>query len=444
MATLPPETRPFPGRSQSPDRISPHHNSNGTSLPARVAFGAAVWFDVGAMETTEYVLNREAMSIPEDGLVDALHERVEAKREVLAERDRQFGADRVPIGSYMENIGWPGLFGFDMNRYFRDPDFAFYQDLRQKIFWLDNSADDGLPAFGVDATAGHYFDMTLFGLEVTHQADGVPQFGHHPVADEPDLSLLTRFDFRRTGTMPGLLRMYERMGELAERETGGELGVSFPNFNRGPLDICMQICGYENFVAYMYERPDFALDFLDLVADERARWRRERRDYLGLEEPDGPRRIDDDWVNIPFITPELFRDFVAPVYERIRANEGPVTGWHTCGRFVPVAENLLAALPELETLEISGWNDFDRLDQIAPPDLPFYVHFKNAFVLTEAEDAHRGLLEQVAQLAERRPVSVCVQAIVNLCGTYRESLRRMNRFIRLARRTFAGRRSATA
>ncbi|MFO7959269.1 MAG: uroporphyrinogen decarboxylase family protein [Candidatus Brocadiia bacterium] len=389
------------------------------------------------MKTDTDTLNREAMSIPAEGLVGALKERIERKRETLAERDRRFGADRVRISSYMENIGWPELFGYDMNRFFTDAEFALEQALRQRIFWLDNSLDDDLPGLQIPCEAGHYYDMTLFGLPVTHDRDGVPQFGHHPIADEPDLSVIEPFDFRRTGAMPRLLRHYEGMCEHAVTRYGGEVAITFPNFNRGPLDVCMQVRGYESFVADMHERPGFAHEFLELVADERARWRAERRSYLGLESPDRPRRIDDDWVNVPFITPGIFREFVAPIYARIQRNEGPIEGWHSCGDFTEVAADLLRALPDLKTLEVSGWTDLERLDSLARAELPFFVSFKNAFVLSGSEQRHRALLGRIARLAGRRPVSVCAQAIVKLHGSYAEDIGRMNRFIRRARKAFA-------
>jgi hypothetical protein len=336
----------------------------------------------------------------------------------------------------MENIGWPPLFGYDMRRFFSDPEFMLEQELRQKVFWADNSEDDWSPAMEVDSRLGHYFDMTLFGGRVEHDADGVPQFGHHPVQDEPDLAVIEPFDFHTSGIMPRQIEQHEAMRELVGERFGGELEVLFPQFNRGPLDICVQLRGYKRFVADTAERPDFAREFLALVADERARWRRERAEYLGGPPEEGV-RVDDDWVNVPFITPGIFRDFVAPVYARIRRNEGPVVGFHTCGNFTPVAADLLGVLPELEVLDVSGWNDLEELDRLAPPELPFHIQFKNALVLTEAGEAHRRVLEGVARLAARRPVTCCAQAIVDLCGTYEKTLRRMNRFIALAREAFA-------
>ena len=54
----------------------------------------------------------------------------------------------------MENLGWPGLFGYDMNRIFSDPDFALETELRQRLFGAGNSIDDSPPDLRVGVTAG--------------------------------------------------------------------------------------------------------------------------------------------------------------------------------------------------------------------------------------------------------------------------------------------------
>jgi hypothetical protein len=292
-----------------------------------------------------YTLDRGAISIPRERLVEGLRERIERKRAVLQEREQTFGKGRPWIGSYMENIALPELFGFDMNDLYSHPRQALELDLRHKAFWLDNSVDDGLPGLSAEATVGHYFDITLFGQEIRHSPQGVPQFMPHPISQTPDLSLIRPFDFHSTGAMAALIRQYDEMRESAQSEYGGAVSITFPSFNRGPLDICVQLRGYDNFVADTVERPEFVREFMALIANERARWRREKSRFLGQPDAASSCYIADDWVNIPFITPAMFREFVLPAYRQIERNEGTVTGFHTCGVLLPVAQDLLNAFP---------------------------------------------------------------------------------------------------
>jgi len=385
-------------------------------------------------------MNTDAMSIPASQLLEELLERIERKRELLEKRNREYGEDRIHISSYMENLGWPELFDYDMNRYLSDAAFAMEVALRQKMFWLDNSLDDDVPYLWFMATVGMYLHMTLFGQEVTHSAVGVPDFGPHPIADQADLSLIQPVDFYTSGEMPRLIELYEEVKRVNESRYGGKLTIGFPEFHRGPLDIYIQLRGYTQFVEDTLDRPQFVHDFLERIVTERFGWTQERSRFLELPEPDEPTtRVADDWLNIPFISPATFTEFVSPAYRKIVENEGTVTDFHTCGILAPIIEELLDIFTGIEMLDVSGWNDFEELDRLVAPEVGFQLSFKNAFVLTGEEQRHRAALERVARLGERRKVKVCVQAIMRLHDTYEEDLSRMNRFIGLARDVFAGR-----
>jgi hypothetical protein len=101
-------------------------------------------------------MNTAAMSIPVAQLLGELERRRERKEQEQAERDARFGKERVQVTSYMENIGWPELFGYEMHRVHDDPDFAAQQRLRELIFWADNVEDDTVPAASIQADVGMY------------------------------------------------------------------------------------------------------------------------------------------------------------------------------------------------------------------------------------------------------------------------------------------------
>jgi len=381
-------------------------------------------------------LNRAALSIPRERLAGELNRRIEAKRAVLKERDRQWGADRVPISSYMENIGWPELLGFDTNQCYADAETQYDIDLRVRIFWVDNSLDDDLPALSLNCTVGMYFDMTLFGLEVTHTPQGVPQFGAHPLAQTPSLSVFRPHDFRSTGAMPGLLRQYHDLRAQGQASRP-ELAVGFPMFHRGPLDLYIQMRTYEAFAGDTVERSKFLHDALGYLVKERARWNRERAEYL-CEPPATSTFMADDWVYAPFISPAIFREFVLPAYRQCQELEGPITGFHTCGNLLPFVLDLLQAFPGIRSLDVGGWNDLAALHDLVPRDIAFSIGFINTFVLTASPAEHRQRLELIQRIARERKVSVCAQAMVKLHDSYEEDLGRMNRFIELARQVLMG------
>jgi len=129
---------------------------------------------------------------------------------------RASGAGRVRITSYMENIGWPELLGYMMDRVHNDPDFAAEQrpagDHLSGQTMLTMISCRPPPSRRI---VGMYWDITLFGMRIHHNADRCPEFEPHPFGNALDLTLLGRFDFRTTGDMPRVLR------EVRAAEGGG-------------------------------------------------------------------------------------------------------------------------------------------------------------------------------------------------------------------------------
>jgi hypothetical protein len=388
-------------------------------------------------------MNLDALAIPTTHLLTALQERISQRNEMFNARDAKYGADRVRVTSYMENIGWPELLGFDMNRFYSDPDFSIETQLVQKIFWADNSADDSVIDLSVNASTGMYYDMTLFGQRINHTWDGVPQFEPHPLAQmiHPQPSDLPVWDFATSGDMPRLITQYQRMLELSEQRYAGMLRVNFPHFHRGPLDIYVQMRGFENFVDDAAERPQMVLDFLALFVESRLRFAQERARFLGEDIP-YTSFVADDWVNVPFIAPRMFTQFAVPAYRQIEHNEGPVTGFHTCGNIEAVVNELLAVFLHIRLLEVSGWNDVRHLDALVSPSVGFNVQIINTLVLAGSEDEQRARLRDIAQVSQHRRVTVCAQALVKLTS-YEDIFQRLNRFITLARDMLACRDNAT-
>lgn len=381
-------------------------------------------------------MHKHAMTLPVDQLAEALSARIKHKQSLIEERDRRWGKERIKIGSYAENIAFPELFGFDMNDLYRDPKLALEIDLRTKIFWLDNTHDDLNLDLSVLADIGMYFDMTLFGQRVLHTPQGVPLFPPHAVSQSPDLSSILPFDFQTSGVMPKLIHQYSSLKEQALKQYGGDIHIEFPCFHRGPLDICVQMRRYENFASDIFEEPEFIKNFLAQIAKERIRWNCERAAYLGKSKPKTT-RVADDWVNIPFISPAAFEEFIAPVYRFIEQEEGPVTSFHTCGIMAPIAQSLLRVFPHIRIVEVSGWDDYEYLDNKLDPNIEFALQFKNTFVLLSSQEEHRKALEPIVQLSHRRKISICAQAIVRAHETFEESILRMNQFIDLAHEMFS-------
>lgn len=383
-------------------------------------------------------MNRNAQEIPRAKLAAELARRIAHKKTVIWKgREQKYGENRAWARAYPEPLAFTEIFGFDMNRFYEDPAFALETELRQRIFWEDNVIEDSAANLVVPVGASIYFDHTLFGQDVTHDPSGVPHFGGHALADRADPALIPAFDFRHTGLMPQLLRMHTEMTRLAREWYGDAVKVVFPAIGRGPLDFFVQMRGYESFVMDIAENPDGVRACLLRFARERSRFNSERAAYLG--EPFARQNcfIADDWINVPFISPQTFLELVLPSYRAIEEQEGPINSFHTCGNMVPLSRDFCASFPELANLDVSAWNDLAELDAAVPRDRSFGVNINATMVMSAGAEEQRAHLELIRSLRRNRSIGINAQSGCRIRASYDEHIARINEYLLLARATLA-------
>lgn len=291
----------------------------------------------------------------------------------IAEDDNNLAKSKsspTAVFAIEEPIAWTKIFGYDANRYFSEPEFYFEQTLRQKLWRWENFPDDDLVlTMDMPAWLGHYPEYTFVGMDVSFNSEGVPAISNsnHPLSKDPDIKHLKSIDFYNSGWMPRILNWFDALQKISS----GRTNVIFKmTWWRGCLDLAIQLRGYENFVVDTIERPQFVHDLLKWLVEQRCRWWQAYYKHFGLKP--GPINIGDDWINIPFITPEFFAEFVLPRYREIEKFHGGISGIHSCGNQVPVQKYLLE-LKTLECLEVSPWSDLTESLKNIPEDKYLYV-----------------------------------------------------------------------
>ena len=328
--------------------------------------------------------------------------------------------------TYLENLGWIQLFNYSINRFHTDPAFNLETQIRQKIFHLDHFNDDSTFGMDVSASLGMYFEYTLVGIDVQHQDDGVPNMAHHPLQQTPDLRLLKRHDYRTSGVMPAMFRLRDALQALAK----GRLSVSLPRWDRGPLDLAIQLRGYDNFVGDTMDRPEFVHALMRFLIEERIRWWDAYLADTGAT--DKAAMIADDWINIPFISPAMFEEFVLPYYLELERYHGRTPYIHSCGDKVPV-QKMLLRIKTLDTYEVNHWTSLEGTLANLPADKFLSISILNSEVLLSDEAKMRRELERIATACRGRRYSVCAQAIEKLHTDMNEDISQVQRWLRVAR-----------
>ena len=332
------------------------------------------------------------------------------------------------ITVYLENIGWTQLFDYDVNRYYDDPAFNCAMQLRQKLYAFETFDDDTPIDTTLSAALGWYFDLPCVGLDVSHEPNGVPHFrDDHPLSRSPDLALLGRHNFYVTGDMPRVFNLYEGLGEL----TDDRFTVAFPRWERGPLDMAILLRGYEALMADAVARPQFVHDLLRYLVEERIRWWDAYCAEFAVS--DRTAGIADDWLNVPFISPAFFEEFVLPRYLELQDYHGRIPHVHSCGNQAPL-QHLLLQLETLESMEVNHWTSLADTVRNVPPTKHLAIALLNTDVELQPEPEQEAQLREIKGLCRGRRYHLVGSALQKVHDDYAEDIRRTQHWIALARR----------
>ena len=329
---------------------------------------------------------------------------------------------------YLENIGWAQLFDYEHEHFLTDAPFQLEIQLLQRLYHWEHFDDDTALTPQLKSEAGYYPEYTVLDMPVRHERVGVPHIrDDHPLTRDPDLGLLRRHDFTSSGQMPQVIRVWEQMTELA----GDRLSIGFHEWHRGPLDMAIQLRGYDSFVADTVERPQFVHDLMRFLVEERIRWWEARTQFLGTK-PEAV-GISDDWVNVPFISPAMFEDFCLPRYLELEQYHGAVNRFHSCGNKAPLA-HLVMRIASLDRFEVNHWTPLEEMLAAVPDDKWIDYSFQNLDVLLGSEEEQEAKMQSVVDACRGRRYTLCGQALQRISEDYAVDMAQIKQFIRAARR----------
>jgi hypothetical protein len=360
--------------------------------------------------------------------VEALIDRVAAAA-ASPENARRRGAKlRISFG-IEEPIAWTLTHDLDVARYYGDPLYYAEQYLSQRLWRWETFPDDGAPIeAALPASLGFYPEYTYAGLGVRYNERGVPEIQtDHPLAADPDLRRLSAVDFASSGWMPRALAWHAALAGIA----AGRLAVPFAaTWWRGCLDLAMQFRGYEGFLADTAERPVFAHALLSFLVEQRCRWWEGYERHFGTAR--SPTAIGDDWINVPFISPEIFREFVLPRYLQIERFHAGVAGIHSCGNQAPVQRYLLE-IRSLRAFEVSAWTDLGQSLANIPADRELIISLHPNDVLCAAAEQMRSKLSSIIEACRGRAITIGTSGLTPLSTDIDDFVRRLRTWNAIAK-----------
>lgn len=331
-----------------------------------------------------------------------------------------------------EPMTWVRLWNLDTPRYYSDPLYYTEMTLRQKLWRWENYPLDNQPLTAeLPVSLSMYPEFTFVGMELYFSPEGIPTIQtDHPLTKNPDLRQLQPVDYRTSGWMPRILRWWDDITHLI----AGRLPLVNAMFWwRGCLDLAMQLRSYEALMLDVAERPQFVHDLLRFLTEQRCRWWEANTAYFG--QPLKPTDIGEDWLNIPFISPGFFRDFILPRYLELEAFHGGINSIHSCGDQAPLQRYFLQ-LKSLNTFEVSPWTSLEKSLLNLPADKKLIIGLHPNEVLFATPTQMESRLRGIQAACQGRRYDIGTSGLTPILETPEKFYQQVNTWTQIVREVF--------
>ncbi len=334
----------------------------------------------------------------------------------------------IPFTVEPENAFWAHILGFDIHRYYTDPETFLRARLQMSIYRFEHFDDHTVIGDDIPIWFGVPFEMSLFGMPWEFTSENDPWIGREPVVSSlEDLWRLPPIDFRASGLMPHAHRFYTELSQLTE----DRMRVTFPEWGRGPMGVACQLRGMEQFLGDMCEQPGLVRDLMRTVTDARMLWTQRRTEFLSQDEI-GPGNLYNDSIGSETMSPAMYEEFVLPEEMRLGEVHGTIAYWHSCGsteQFAP----LVARLPKLTMYHVGPHTDVRTVREALGTDVALEVCVDPvADVQMSDSDAMQARIRGIVEAADGAPVTIRADGLQLLSGVD-EDVAKMQEFIGAAR-----------
>ena len=327
---------------------------------------------------------------------------------------------------------------------------------------------------GDDIVFDNYFQLawrtskSSWGVQIVeHRAsDSMAYMSNFPIKDPSDLARLKKrtFSVDRERTLGFKDVLEDIFGDILPVRVGnidkffGDMGFNPFCGNYGPL-ITMDVfkmMGYESMSFWSYDNEAAFRELLDFLLDDNIRyieWMEAEGlmtpntdsqfagpsgyGYVsGLPEADGkPARISDCWTwcesqETSVFSPQMFGELFLPYLAAYTSRFGLVS-YGCCEPLDDRIEYVKKAMPNLRTVSVCGWNDFEKMAEALGKDYVFCSKPKPPYISGKLPDwdGARAEVERTWKAAKDQPLEFIVRDVYDLDG----DMGRIARWVRMAK-----------
>ena len=265
----------------------------------------------------------------------------------------------TPVIVDLDREMWAHVLGFDLTKVYSKPLSYLEFELSKKVYAYEHFQDDMPLSKNITMWFGVGFVESLLGLEQTPAGPTQePWVGKGPLINEK--SELRKIPLSSMKCTAAAQRAISFSSEIKDM-LGEDFTLVFPEWDFGPFGTAMHIRGMENLSLDFFEDPPFVHDLFSFLTQVKKNWSHERSTFL--QEPIHTLYLANDDINVPFISPRVYEEFVFPQEKEWGLFHGGIDYWHSCGRIDPVL-HLIKELPGLRMVHISPWTDLKKAVEI--------------------------------------------------------------------------------
>jgi uroporphyrinogen-III decarboxylase len=230
--------------------------------------------------------------------------------------------DIMPVTAECLNVVWMEILDFNLDRYYKEPEYYLEYYLKMKIKKFQEFPDDTPIDLNIPIYFGVIFEAALLGQKIYFNKKEEPALANESIISETT-ELRDIFDFENNDFLNHVKDFYNKIKEIV----GPSFNIIFPYWYRGPQGVALYIRGFEEFLTDIFLNPELAHKIMRYVTDAQKSYTQWRANFL--DEP--IKKIDLFNDDIPLMGPKEYRDFIFPYEEELCDFSNGIYYWHSCG-----------------------------------------------------------------------------------------------------------------
>ncbi|MCL5073076.1 MAG: hypothetical protein M1308_19635 [Actinobacteria bacterium] len=337
---------------------------------------------------------------------------------------------RVPITADWDRIQKSRLLKFNISEYYQEPLAYLRRTLEIDIHRFNNFHDDTPLIKTIPIFLGAAFEESLFGVPVLYSTEREPIFSSEGAVlkDKNNLSTLNNIDFTKSGLMPLAHRFYQEISDI----TPEDYIVIFSKWGRSPFGVACGLRGMENLLIDMMEDPKFVHNLMRFITDQRKKYSKDRRDFLGKTDIDST--LYNDEASVPLISPGIYKEYCFPYESELSEYYNGIRLWHSCGSKTLLIPFLKQMSKPIGVMDLNWWaDDLRKAVRELNGAIPFHVRSSGREIIEKNEFIMGNHLKSIFSLCHDQNYMLRVDGF-QPDHPAEEDIDRVNIYISMAKR----------